>query len=77
MLLVINLSDTFLDSIKIFYSLIFNFFFFFLHVHARVEGEGIRTCDLRFIRRGSQTIELPLGDKVFHIQCIFLTYIYN
>jgi hypothetical protein len=27
-----------------------------------VGGGGIRTCDLRFIRRGSQPIELPLGD---------------
>jgi hypothetical protein len=28
-----------------------------------VGGGGIRSCDLRFIRRGSQPIELPLGDK--------------
>jgi hypothetical protein len=33
-----------------------------MHVHARVGGEGIRTCDLRFIKRGSQPIELPFGD---------------
>jgi hypothetical protein len=40
----------------------FFFFFFFGHVHTRVGGGGIRTCDLRFIRRGSQPIELPLGN---------------
>jgi hypothetical protein len=37
------------------------FFFFFLHVHTRGGGR-IRTNDLRFMRRGSQLIELPLGD---------------
>jgi hypothetical protein len=36
--------------------------FFFWHVHTRVREGGIQTCDLRFIRRGSQPIELPLGD---------------
>ena len=40
----------------------FFFFFFFWHVHARIGGRGIRTCDLRFIRRGSQSIKLSLGN---------------
>ena len=38
--------------------------FFFLHVHKRVGGGGIQTCDLRFIRRGSQPIELSLEDDI-------------
>jgi hypothetical protein len=37
---------------------------FFLHVHTRIGGEGIRTYDLRFIRRDSQPIKLPLEDLV-------------
>jgi hypothetical protein len=28
-------------------------------------GEGIRTCDFHFIRRGSQPIELPLRDYIY------------
>jgi hypothetical protein len=30
----------------------------------RVGGGRIRTCDLRFIKRGSQPIELPLGGRM-------------
>jgi hypothetical protein len=37
------------------------FFFFFGYVHTR-GGGGIRTNNLRFMRRGLQPIELPLGD---------------
>jgi hypothetical protein len=37
------------------------FFFFFLYVHIR-GGGGIRTSNLRFIKRSPQPIELPLGD---------------
>jgi hypothetical protein len=37
-------------------------FFFFLTCPHKGRGRGIRTCDLCFIRRGSQPIELPLGD---------------
>jgi hypothetical protein len=41
-----------------------NFFFFFFSFltcsHKR--GRGIRTKDLRFMRRGPQPIELPIGD---------------
>jgi hypothetical protein len=36
-----------------------NFFFFF--DMSTQENGGIRACDLRFIRRGLQPIELPLG----------------
>ena len=39
------------------------FIYIFWHVHTRERGEGIETCDLRFIRRSSQSIELPIGDK--------------
>jgi hypothetical protein len=35
--------------------------FFFLHVHTRGK-RGIRTSNLRFMRRGSQPIELSIGD---------------
>jgi hypothetical protein len=35
---------------------------FILTCHERVGGEEIRTYDLRFIKRGSQPIELPLRD---------------
>jgi hypothetical protein len=40
------------------------FFFFFLTCPLKGRGGGIRTCDLRFIRYGSQSIELPLEDNV-------------
>jgi hypothetical protein len=32
-----------------------------------VGGEGIRSCDLRFIRRDSQPIELPLETRYSRI----------
>ena len=35
----------------------------FSHVHTREGGGKIRTYDLRFIRRGSQPIDLTLGDR--------------
>jgi hypothetical protein len=38
-----------------------SFYFFFGHVHTREWVGRIRTSDIRFIRRGSQAIELPLG----------------
>jgi hypothetical protein len=38
-------------------------FFYFLTCPHKGRGRGIRTCDIRFIRRGSQPIELPLGTK--------------
>jgi hypothetical protein len=38
------------------------FFFFFLTCAYKGKGGGIRTCDLHFIRRDSQPIELPLRD---------------
>ena len=41
----------------------------------RVGGGGIRTCDLRFIRRGSQPIELLLGDFILFF--IFNVYDYQ
>jgi hypothetical protein len=53
----------------------FLFFFFLRHVHTRVGGGGIRTCDLRFIRRGSQPIELPLGDQTISFYRHNLFYI--
>jgi hypothetical protein len=37
------------------------FFFFFICPH-KGRGREIRTCDIYFIRRDSQLIELPLGD---------------
>jgi hypothetical protein len=49
---------------KVWANLIYWFFFFFFDMSTRVEGGGIRSCDLRFIRRGSQPIELPLGDDL-------------
>jgi hypothetical protein len=45
----------------------FFFFFFFGRVHARVGGGKIRTCDIRFISRGSQSIELPLGTETMKV----------
>jgi hypothetical protein len=39
-----------------------------------VGGGGIRICDFRFIRRGSQLIELPLGDFFFFFFNIILTF---
>jgi hypothetical protein len=45
------------------YCLEFFFFFFFWTCPRKGRGMGIRTCDLRFIKRGSQPIELSLGDK--------------
>jgi hypothetical protein len=38
------------------------FFFFFFICPRKGRGRGIQTCDLRFIRRSLQPIELPLGD---------------
>jgi hypothetical protein len=40
----------------------FIFIFIFLHVQQE-GGREIRTNDLHFLRRGSQPIELPIGDK--------------
>jgi hypothetical protein len=39
------------------------FFFFFLTCPYKRKGEEIRTSDLRFMKRGPQLIELPLGDE--------------
>jgi hypothetical protein len=50
--------------------LFFDMIFFFLHVHTRERWE-IRTNDLRFIRRGSQPIELPLEDFFDMIYSLF------
>jgi hypothetical protein len=36
--------------------------YFFFDMSTQEGGRGIRTSDLRFIRRGPQLIELPLGD---------------
>jgi hypothetical protein len=41
------------------------FFFFFLTCPHKGSGRGIRTCDLHFIRRSLQPIELPLGTDNF------------
>jgi hypothetical protein len=40
-----------------------NLAYLFFCFDARVGGGEIRTCDLRFIKRGSQPIELPLGKE--------------
>jgi hypothetical protein len=58
----------------IFYFLFFIFYFlffiyFFLTCSHKGRGRGIRSCDLHFIKRGSQPIELPLGDTLSFI-CI-------
>jgi hypothetical protein len=46
------------------------FFFFFFNMFTRVGGGRIRTCDLCFIRRGSQPIELPLGDDLLRVEIV-------
>jgi hypothetical protein len=46
--------------------MVYSFFFFFLHVHTREGGGRIRTCDLYFIKRGSQPIDLTLGAGLFY-----------
>jgi hypothetical protein len=45
------------------FSLLIIIIFFFLTCPHKGRGGGIRSCDLRFIKRGSQLIELPLGDS--------------
>jgi hypothetical protein len=40
------------------------FFFFFLTCPRKDRGKGIQTCNFRFIKHGSQPIELPFGDDV-------------
>jgi hypothetical protein len=47
--------------------------FFFLHVHTRVGGGEIRSYDLRFIRRGSQPIELSLGNIFALFACAIMS----
>jgi hypothetical protein len=47
---------------------IFLFFFIFFDMSTQESGRGIRTSDLRFMRRGSQLIELPFGDKLKNIK---------
>jgi hypothetical protein len=37
---------------------------FFFDMSTQEGGGGIRTSDLRFMRRGPQPIELPLRDKI-------------
>jgi hypothetical protein len=37
---------------------------------------GVRTCDFRFIRRGSQPIELPLGDILLGMCLLIKAYIF-
>jgi hypothetical protein len=44
--------------------LIFFFFFFDMSTQEREEEEGIRTSDLRFIRRDPHLIELPFNDSI-------------
>jgi hypothetical protein len=41
--------------------LIYLFIFIFLHVQTK-EGERIQISELRFMKRGPQSIELPIGD---------------
>ena len=40
-------------------------FFFFLTCPRMGKGGEIRTCDLHFIRHGSQPIKLLLGNKYY------------
>ena len=44
------------------------FFYFFIFLHKDRERK-IRTYDIRFIRRGSQPIELPLEYVKFNFSC--------
>jgi hypothetical protein len=37
-------------------------FYFFFDMSTQERGEEIRTSDLRFMRRGPQSIELPFWD---------------
>jgi hypothetical protein len=46
-------------------------FFIFLTCLQKGRGMGIRICDLRFIRHGSQPIELPLGDDFLNVKNTF------
>jgi hypothetical protein len=59
-------NQTLLVLAMAYFILFFNgqalFFFFFLTCPRKGRGRGIQTCDLHFIRRGSQLIELPLED---------------
>ena len=41
--------------------------FFFLHDHTRKRGGKIRTSDLRFMKRGTESIDLFLGDTLLHV----------
>jgi len=43
-------------------------FFFFFDMSTQERGEGIRTNDIYFMRRGLQPIELLLGDELVDIQ---------
>jgi hypothetical protein len=40
---------------------------FFLTCPCKGRGKGIQTCEVRFIRRDSQLIELPLGDGQYSL----------
>jgi hypothetical protein len=44
--------------------------FFFLTCPRKGRRRGIRTCDLRFIRRGSQSIELSLRNKMMVFEAV-------
>jgi hypothetical protein len=44
--------------------IMFFFFFFFFFMSTQEEGGEIQISDIRFMRRGPQPIEIPLGDGV-------------
>jgi hypothetical protein len=51
----------------------FRFFFFFLTCPHKGRRRGIRSCDLHFIRRGSQPIELSLGNIFALFACAIMS----
>jgi hypothetical protein len=49
------------------YIYIYIYIYIFLSCPHNGRGRGIRSCDFRFIRHGSQPIELQLGDHFKYI----------